>query len=137
MDAPVAAKPVRINRFLPYFAVLQADIGQTLRSWVFRLWVLVSLVAALGYLLYRYGIYHETGLIQSASGMMSDLLRWTVFGSVTLIIVLTAGAISSERGTMADSVLSRGISRHQYFLGKLHARLVAVLVTFFLMSGLV
>src|SRR5207244_8381635 len=89
-----------------------------------------SLVAAIGYLLYRYGVYYETSIIQPASLLMSDLLRWTVFGSVTLIIVLTAGTISSERGTMADSVLSRGISRYQYFLGKWHAKLVAVLGPF-------
>jgi len=54
-----------------------------------------------------------------------------VLGSVALIIALTGGSISSERGTMADSVLSRGISRYQYFLGKWHARLAVVLGTFF------
>jgi len=32
-------------------------------------------------------------------------------------------------------VLSRGISRHQYFLGKWHSRLVTVLATFFAMSA--
>jgi len=50
--------------------------------------------------------------------------------------VLTAGSITSERGTMADSVLSRGISRYQYFMGKWHARLATVLGTF-LVLGLV
>jgi ABC-type transport system involved in multi-copper enzyme maturation permease subunit len=68
---------------------------------------------------------------------MSELLHWTVLGSVTLIIILTGGSISSERGTLADSVLSRGISRHQYFLGKWHARLAAILGTYFLLGGLV
>jgi ABC-type transport system involved in multi-copper enzyme maturation permease subunit len=82
------------------------------------------------------GVYREAGIIQPASILISDLLRWTVVGSITLIVVLTAGAISSERGTMADSVLSRGISRYQYFLGKWHARLVAVVGTF-LALGLV
>jgi hypothetical protein len=110
--------------------VLQEDVRQTLRSWVYRAWVLVCVVAALGYLLYRRGAYHEAGIVQHASTLISDLLRWCVFGSVTLIIVLTAGSISSERGTLADSVLSRGISRYQYFLGKWHARLVTVLGTF-------
>src|SRR5262249_49909514 len=58
----------------------------------------------------------------------------TLAASATPIIVLTAGSISSERGTVADSVLSRGISRYQYFLGKWHARLVAALGTFFAMG---
>ena len=35
---------------------------------------------------------------------------------------------------MADSVLSRGISRYQYFLGKWHARLTVVLGTFFVIA---
>jgi hypothetical protein len=135
MDAaPTPTKPVRINRWLPYWAVFQADVHQTLRSWVYRTWVLVSLLAAVGYLLYRVGAYREAHIIQPASVLISDLLRWTVVGSVTLIIVLTVGSISSERGTMADSVLSRGISRYQYFLGKWHARLASVLGTFFAMG---
>jgi ABC-type transport system involved in multi-copper enzyme maturation permease subunit len=131
MDAPSPAKVVRINRFLPYWAVLQADIRQSLRSWVYRVWVLLCVLAAAGYIIYRFGAYREAGMIQPASDLMSDLLRWTVFGSVTLIIVLTAGSITSERGTLADSVLSRGISRYQYFLGKWHARVATILGTFF------
>src|SRR5262245_13469659 len=134
MDAPAAAKPPKINRWLPYWAVFRADLHQTLTSWVYRVWVLVSVLAAVGYLLYRVGIQREAGIVQHASTLLSDLLRWTLFGSITLLIVLTAGSISSERGTLADSVLSRGISRYQYFLGKWHARLVALTGTFFVMG---
>jgi ABC-2 type transport system permease protein len=136
MDTP-AAKPYRVNHFLPYWAVLQADMRQTLRSWVYRVWVLLSVLAAVGCLLYRFGAYRMAGLRPSASDLMSELLHWTVLGSVTLIIILTAGSISAERGTLADSILSRGISRHQYFLGKWHARLVAVLGTYFVLGALV
>jgi hypothetical protein len=135
MDTPAEPKPVKINRWLPYWAVFQADVGQTLASWVYRTWVLVSVLTTVGYLLFRVGIFHGAGIVQSASGFVSELLRWTVLGSVTLIIMLTAGSISSERGSMADSVLSRGISRYQYFLGKLHARLCTVLLTFFVMGA--
>jgi hypothetical protein len=137
MDATTAEKPVPIKRWLPYWAVLQADVHQTLRGWVYRVWVLVSILAAGGYMLYRVGLAHEAGIVQSAAKLISDLLQGTVLGSVTLIVVLTAGAISSERGTMADSVLSRGISRHQYFLGKWHGRLASVLGTFLIMGAVV
>jgi hypothetical protein len=133
MDAPQAPAAVRINPFLPYWAVFQADLKQTLQSWIYRVWVLLSFGASLGYLLYRYGAKEVSGMVQPAPEMVGDLLRWVVFGSVTLIIVLTAGAICAERGTMADAVLSRGISRYQYFLGKLHARLLLVLTTYFAM----
>ena len=136
MDAVAAKKPVKINRWLPYWAVFQADVRQTLRSWVYRTWVLMSVLAAVGYLLFLVGAHRLAGLRQADSVFISDVLRWMVIGSVTLIIVLTVGTISSERGTMADSVLSRGISRYQYFLGKWHARLATVLGSFFVMGAL-
>lgn len=139
MEAPVLtpAKDFRPLRFLPYWAVFQMDIHQTLRGWVYRVWVMLSFLAAIGYLLYRLGAYREAGMVQPASDMMSDLMRWTAFVSVTLIIILTAGSISTERGTMADSVLCRGISRYQYFLGKWHARVVVVLGTFTVVGAVV
>jgi hypothetical protein len=131
--APVAAGRVKINRFLPYWAVFQADLNHTLHSWIYRVWVLLSFGASLGYLLYRFGAKQVSGMMQPAPETVGDLMHWVVYGSVTLIIALTAGAICSERGTMADSVLSRGISRYQYFLGKLHARLLLVLGTYLVM----
>jgi ABC-2 type transport system permease protein len=124
----------RINRWLPYWAVFQADVQQTLRNWVYRCWVILSVLTGGGYLLYRYGLAHEAGIVQQASVIVSDLLRWTVLASASLIAVLTAGTISSERGTLADSVLSRGISRYQYFLGKWNARLATVLFTYLVMG---
>lgn len=135
MDAVVEKKPVTFNRWLPYWAVFLSDVRQTLRSWVYRFWVLLSVLATVGYLLYSFGIY-EAGIIRSASLQISHLLVWIVLGSTVIICVLTAGSISSERGTMADSVLSRGISRHQYFLGKWHARLTTVLGTFLILGVL-
>jgi ABC-type transport system involved in multi-copper enzyme maturation permease subunit len=96
--------------------------------------VLVTVLAGIGWLLYHVGVYQKAGMVQLASTVMSDLLLWTVLGSVTLIIVLTASSISAERGTVADSVLSRGISRYQYFMAKWHARLLTVIGTFLFMG---
>lgn len=129
MDAAVAAIPFRFNRVLPYWAVLQTDLRQTLHSWVYRLWVLMMLLAAAGYVLFKYGAA-KAGEFQPASVQMDDLLRALALGSLSLISLLAVSSISSERGTIADSVLSRGISRYQYFLAKWHARLVLVLATF-------
>lgn len=130
-----AATAIRFNRFLPYWAVLQTDVRQTLRSWVYRLWVLMMLLAAGGYVLYKFGAA-KAGDFQPASIQTDDLLRALAVGSLSLISLLAVSSISSERGTIADSVLSRGISRHQYFLAKWHARLVVVLATFMLTAAL-
>jgi len=137
MEAVVEKKPAAFNRWLPYWAVFQSDVRQTLRSWVYRFWVLLTVLATVGYLLYNFGIYHEVGIVQSASLHISRLLYWIVVASAVIICVLTASSITAERGTMADSVLSRGISRYQYFLGKWHARLATVLGTFLLLGALV
>lgn len=132
VSVPVPVKKeVKINRWLPYWAVLQADLHMTLRSWVYRFWLLISVLATGAYLLFHIALQQKAGLIQPASLKVSDLLLWSFLAGVTLVIVLTGGSISSERGTMADSVLSRGISRYQYFLGKWHARVAVVLGTFF------
>lgn len=137
MDAtttPIAPARVKLNRFLPYWAVFQADLRSTFNSWTYRVWVLLSIAVAVGYLLYRFGARQVAGMIQSAPDTVGDLMHWVVYGSITLIIALTAGTICSESGTMADSVLSRGISRYQYFMGKWHARLTLVLCTYFFKS---
>lgn len=130
MDTHPPVVTVRFNKFLPYWAVLQTDLRQTARSWVYRLWVLTTVVAAVGLLLYRVGLHREAGLFHSAAAQSSDLFRVMVVGSLALVVVLAVSAIGSERGTVADSVLSRGISRYQYFLAKWHARLVVVTATF-------
>jgi ABC-2 type transport system permease protein len=134
MEATADKKPVPINRWLPYWAVFQYDVGQTMHSWVYRIWVLAVLLATIGFLLYRVGLTQEAGWVQYASQQYSHLLQAMVLGSIAFVVVLTAGCISSERGTLADSVLSRGISRYQYFLGKWHARLATVLGAYLILS---
>ncbi len=135
MPALAAAKRVRIQRILPYLAVFQADLHQTLHSWLYRVWVLLSVLVAGGYVMYRFGAIHDGGLVRPAAHLITDLFHWLVLGGMTLIIILTAGTISSERGIVADSVLSRGISRVQYYLGKWHARLFGILGTFMLLGA--
>jgi ABC-type transport system involved in multi-copper enzyme maturation permease subunit len=135
MATATATKRIRIIRLVSYLAVFQSDLHQTLRSWLYRVWVLLSISVAAGYLLYRFGLYKEVGLVRPAPQLMTDLFEWLILGGMTLIIILTAGTISAERGPMADAVLSRGISRVQYYVGKWHARLVCVLGTYFLLSA--
>jgi hypothetical protein len=133
MDAPAVASvnvTIRFNRFLPYWAVLQTDLRQTVRSWVYRLWVLLVLASAAGSILYKVGAQREAGIVQTASVQTGDLLRGLVAASLALVALLAVSSVSSERATVADAVLSRGISRYQYFLAKWHARLIVVLTTF-------
>ncbi len=124
----------RYQRFLPYMAVLSTDLRQTLRNWVYRLWIVATILVAIGFLLYRFGLHQEAGMVRPASVHSSELFRGIALASLALIVVLTVSAVASERGTLADSVLSRGISRYQYFLAKLHSRAIVIVLTFAVMS---
>src|ERR1700704_5332078 len=106
MDAPATTAPAfKVNHFLPYAAVFSADVRQTLRSWIYRLWAFLSVAAVSGYLLYRFGAKNIAGLIQPAPELIHDLIPWIIWGGITLVIVLTAGAISGERDTFGAAVL--------------------------------
>jgi ABC-2 type transport system permease protein len=139
MDNPsVPVTPdLRFNPLLPYYAVFRTDLRQTARSWVFRLWVLLSLAAAIGYGLYKFGIHREVGLVQSASEQTGVLLRTVGMVTLAFVSLIALSGISSERGTVADSILSRGISRHQYFLAKWHSRSAVLLLAFAGMAAII
>jgi ABC-2 type transport system permease protein len=48
---------------------------------------------------------------------------------VLAMLLAAFGYITFRLGTLADSVLSRAISRHQYFMAKWHGRLASILGT--------
>lgn len=132
MDAPTGTTKIRFNRLLPYWAVLQTDLRQTLRSWVYRLWVIMAVIASGTSLIYKIG--EHKWINQTASAHSGNVLRGLVIGSLGLIALLAVSGVGGERATVADAILSRGISRHQYFLAKWHSRTAVVLVTFFVLS---
>lgn len=138
MDATATATAPsgpRFNQLLPYFAVLRTDLRQTFHSWLFRLWVIVVMVAAVGYGLYKFGIHREVGLVQSASEQSGVLLGTLGIVTLAFVSLVAVHAVSGERGTVADSILSRGISRRQYFAAKWHARSVVLVVAFALLAA--
>jgi hypothetical protein len=134
MADPPAVVTVRFHRFLPYWAVLQTDLRQTAQGWLFGLWVALVVIGVCGFFLYRVGVQQEAGLVQSAAVLCAEALRAAFLGSLAVVVILSVAAISSERGTVADAVLSRGISRHQYFLARQHARVILVGIAFALIS---
>jgi hypothetical protein len=88
-------------------------------------------------MLYKAGLQREAGIVHSASVHSGDLLRGLIAGSLGLVALLAVSGIAAERSTVADAVLCRGISRHQYFLAKWHARLAIILMTFAGLAGVV
>jgi hypothetical protein len=54
-------------------------------------------------------------------------LVWSTFA-----IIVSAGAVSSEAGVVADSILSKAVSRYAYILAKLSSRLITVIGVYLL-----
>ena len=128
---------LRFYRFLPYWAVLQTDLRQTPRNWVWRTWVIASIAAAMLYLTHRFAVFKEANFIVTVDTVVAKLLHSVALATVTLVVAFCSGAIATERGSLADSVLCRGISRYQYYFAKLHSRLISSLLTFFMLTTLV
>jgi ABC-2 type transport system permease protein len=114
------------SRWLPFWSILEMDLKQTLRSWLYRLGILAALVVSIGVLLNRAAVHREAGIPQYASIHVGDFLQYSVIFGAALAGLISASAIVGERGNMADSVLSRGVGRWHYFVGKWSARMLAV-----------
>ncbi len=105
---------------MPYLALLQADLASMARSWVARIWLglmavqsLLTIPSALG----------EEPAAEALAGLLATFpLIWSTFA-----IIVSSGAISSEAGVVADSILSKAVTRYEYVLAKFSARLLTVL----------
>ena len=124
------------SRWLPLWSILEMDLKQTAKSWLYRLSILAVLIVSVGVLLNRAAIHREAGLVQYASIHVGDFLQYTVIFGAALSALFTANVIAGERGNLIDSTLCRGVGRWHFYLGKWVARSVAVLGGF-LAVGLV
>ncbi|HOS92329.1 MAG TPA: hypothetical protein PLD23_10205 [Armatimonadota bacterium] len=112
-----------------YVALLHRDLVTIARSWVARGWLVLSALAAAVAVLGQ----STQGLPASqvaAQIQLTFLFLWSIF-----VIVIGASAVAPESGVLADSVLSRPVTRSQYILAKLTARSFAVLVVFVSVAG--
>jgi ABC-2 type transport system permease protein len=143
MDAAITIPQVRFNRILPYWAVLRTDIRSVLRNWAYWLWVSLFIAISAGHIIYRYALAKsgftaaEDHTPLNAAAQTTKIIIAILTATLGIIAFLSVSSIGSERNTVADAVLSRGISRRAYFLAKWHARLISVLGTFMVLSLLV
>ena len=108
VDGPAATKPVKIKPWLPYWAVFREDMRQTVRSWVYRTWVFVSLLTAIGYMHYRVAEFRGAGIVKHASDLLSDLLRWCLGNGLRVIqpmTLMSVGLYNDPSGVWLPSVL--------------------------------
>lgn len=120
MDSSDPTTP-RPNRFLPFYGVLAADLSAMAHSWLVRIWLAVSAFMALG------AIAEAAKKGTEVQRLVPELLKVHLVVWSTMVIVLSA-ALPAERGPTADSILSRGVTRYAYLLGKYLSRLLTVVV---------
>jgi len=106
---------------MTYLALLEADLISTARSWVVRIWLGLTAVLALITILTA----PSDGV--PASEALANLLATYPLIWSTFAIVVSGGAVSSEAGVVADSILSKAVTRYEYILAKMTSRLITVL----------
>lgn len=115
------------SRWLPLWSILEMDLKQTVKGWLYRLSLLLVLIISVGVLLNRAAVHREAGVVQYASVHVGDFLHYTVIFGAALSALFTANVIAGERGNLLDNTLCRGVGRWHFYVGKLAARSIAVL----------
>lgn len=117
---------IRSDRFL---ALLRPDLASMTRSWLVRLWLVVlGLSAALP-------VLAATADEESASEILAGWLQLAIVPSAIVVIVLSAATVSSESGVVADSILSKAVTRYEYVLAKLTSRVITVSFIYFVVTA--
>lgn len=76
----------------------------------------------------------STGEDSTAADALATLLGAFPVVWSTFIIINTSGAVSSEAGVVADSILSKAVTRYDYILAKMAARLLTVIGLYLVIS---
>lgn len=101
-----------------FLAILRYDVGQLAHSWVVRIWVALLVVPAI-FLVVVAGsedeLASETLYIYMAA-VLAPL-------SALAVSVIAVGAVSGENAVLADSILSRSVTRTEYISAKIVARI--------------
>lgn len=112
-----------------YLALLRLDLEQMGRSWLVRGWA-VLLVAPAIFLVVVVASEQEKASETLALYMAAVLapLSWLV------VSILSATAVSGEANVIADSILSKSVTRSAYMWAKISARLAVFLAIYFVVT---
>jgi len=112
---------------MAFQALLENDLKSMVSSWGVRIWL--GLAALLAIVSLPVALSERPGAQALAEVLGTYPLIWSTFA-----IVLSAGAVSSETGVVADSILSKAVTRYEYIVAKLASRLVTVLGVYLLVA---
>lgn len=137
------------SRLIPLAAVIREDLRLSLRHWAFVAWGLLGIALAALWLTLtpapppsvvaagfggQPAEFRLGGQGTMTAGQLAGRLlvaQFLFFASFA--IALGASALAGEADIAADAILCRGVSRLQYYLGKVVARVIAVELIFLLL----
>jgi ABC-type transport system involved in multi-copper enzyme maturation permease subunit len=101
-----------------FLAILRYDLQQLSRSWVSRIWIPLLVVPAV------FLIAVAANERELASETMAAYVAAVLAPlSALAVAVLASSAVSGESGIIADSILSRSVTRTEYISAKIIARI--------------
>ena len=108
-----------------YLYLLRLDMEQLARSWLVRIWILL-LVGPAGFFVVVAANQRELASETLAAYVAAVLapLSWLV------VAVLSASAVNGEADVIADSILSRSVTRRAYIWSKFTARVGVFLAVY-------
>ena len=113
---------------MAFRALMMADlVNNVARSWAVRGWMGLMVLQAFVTVPASTG---DSTAADALAGLLGTFpILWSLF-----VIVNTSGAVSSEAGIVADSILSKSVTRYEYILAKMAARLALVLGAYLLIT---
>ncbi|MBM3138899.1 MAG: hypothetical protein FJZ92_01485 [Chloroflexi bacterium] len=101
-----------------FLAILRYDVEQLTRSWVTRVWILLLVVPAL-FLVAVAANEKELASETMAAYIAAVLAPF----SALAVAVIASSAVSGEASIIADSIMSRSVTRTEYISAKIIARM--------------
>lgn len=112
---------------MAFQALIENDLSSTISSWGVRIWLVLAIFQAV---ITLPAAMSEAPAAQALADVLGSYpIIWSTFA-----IVLSASAVSSEAGVVADSILSKAVTRYEYVLAKLLSRIVIVLGVYLLVA---
>ena len=113
---------------MPFLAIVQVDLQSLFRSRITYGWLIVGVfLQVIRVLSAPWDMGTSLIVVQ---GLGDFIFIWSM-----LIIGITASAVSSETGELADSIMSKSVKRHDYIMAKFTSRIMYVMTIYLLISG--
>jgi len=108
-----------------FLAILRYDLGQLSHSWLVRIWVALLIVPAV------FLVVVAANEQELASETMAAYVGAVLVPlSGLAVAVIASAAVSSESAVIADSILSRAVTRTEYLWAKIVARIGVTLAVY-------